>query len=392
MDGGLTDAELTVLGLLAERPRHGYDLDRVIEERGVRVWTSLGFSSIYYLLDRLAGRGLIEAATQGGGRRRAIFRLTTAGYELLTAQSADALDSLTPVRARVLIGMANSPGLEPGEVTLRLRRRVDLLNEELVRLRQRRAEQEPLPEHVQAIFDYGEALILADLGWAEQLLRRTTTTRGRAMDKYDLKAARRDLYAPSAKDFSIVDVPAMTYLALDGSGDPNASAEYAAALEALYTVAYTVKAHSRTVIGRDFVVPPLEGLWWADDMSAFIRRDKSAWHWTMLIALPDWITAEVVETARAAARKKKDLPAIDALAVRTLNEGRSVQILHLGSYDDEGPTLERLHRTYLTETGYAPNGHHHEIYLSDARRTEPAKLKTILRQPVKPVRTTARRR
>ncbi len=210
------------------------------------------------------------------------------------------------------------------------------------------------------------------------------------MDKYDLKVARRELYAPSAKDFSIVDVPAMTYLALDGSGDPNVSAAYAATVEALYTVAYTIKAHSRAVIGRDFVVAPLEGLWWADDMSAFDRRDKSAWHWTMLIALPDWITAEVVEAARVtarqkSARKKKDLPTIDAVAARTLNEGRSAQILHVGSYDDEGPTLERLHRTYLPEHGLAPSGHHHEIYLSDARRTEPAKLKTILRQPVQPL-------
>ena len=204
------------------------------------------------------------------------------------------------------------------------------------------------------------------------------------MDKYDIKVARRDLYAPGTKDFSIVDVPPMTYLAIDGHGDPNTSVEYAAAVEALYTVTYSVKAHSRAVLGRDFVVSPLEGLWWADDMAAFVRRDKAAWSWTMLIALPDWITGDAVETARTGARKKKGLPAIDAVTVRTLTEGRSVQILHIGSYDDEGPVLDRLHRTYLPENGLAVNGHHHEIYLSDARRTEPAKLKTILRQPVKP--------
>jgi hypothetical protein len=211
--------------------------------------------------------------------------------------------------------------------------------------------------------------------------------RGKAMDKYDLKAARRDLYAPGAKDFSIVDVPAMSYLAIDGSGDPNGSAEYAAAVEALYTVAYTLKAHSRTALSRDFVVPPLEGLWWADDMAAFTRRDKAAWHWTMLIALPEWITADEVAAARTAARKKKELPAIDAVAVRVLTEGRSVQILHLGSYDDEGPVLERLHGTYLPDNGLTPAGHHHEIYLSDPRRTQPAQLKTILRQPVTPARS-----
>jgi hypothetical protein len=221
-------------------------------------------------------------------------------------------------------------------------------------------------------------MILADLHWAEQLRQK-----GKAMEKYDLKVARRDLYAPSTKDFGIVDVPAMAYLVIDGSGDPNTSVEYAVAVEALYTVAYSIKAHSRTAGGRDFVVPPLEGLWWADDMTAFTRRDKAAWHWTMLIALPDWINGDVVESARASARKKKDRPAIDAVTVRTLTEGTSVQILHIGSYDDEGSVLDRLHRTYLPENGLTVNGHHHEIYLSDARRTEPAKLRTILRQPVK---------
>jgi hypothetical protein len=239
-------------------------------------------------------------------------------------------------------------------------------------------------------FAYGEAMILADLRWAEELLRKGKAMEKKAMEKYDLKVARRDLYAPSAKDFSIVDVPELTYLAIDGSGDPNTSAAYAAAVEALYTVAYSIKAHSRTELGRDFVVAPLEGLWRADDMTAFTRRDKAAWHWTMLIALPGWITGDVVETARASARKKKDLPAIDAITIRTLTEGTSVQILHIGSYDDEAPILERLHRTYLPEHGLTANGDHHEIYLSDARRTSPAKLKTILRQPVKPTGPTQR--
>ena len=162
MNGGLTDGELTVLGLLAEEPRHGYDLDRVIEQRGIRAWTSLGFSSIYYLLDRLAGQGLIAVTAQGEGRRRAVYRLTPAGDERLAAQSADALDSLTPVRARVLIGMANSPVLDTAEMTQRLENRVERLSAELQALRRRRAEQQPLPDHAQAIFAYGEAMILAD--------------------------------------------------------------------------------------------------------------------------------------------------------------------------------------------------------------------------------------
>jgi hypothetical protein len=204
------------------------------------------------------------------------------------------------------------------------------------------------------------------------------------LEKYDLRKAHRHLYAPSTKDFSVVDVPAMTYLALDGAGDPNSSSAYAEAVEALYTVAYSIKMRSKKELARDFVVGPLEGLWRADDMSAFTRREKGSWQWTMLIAQPDWVTADMVETARALARRKKDLDALDVVALRSIHEGTCVQILHVGSYDDEAPTLERLHDTYLPEHGLTFNGDHHEIYLSDPRRTAPNKLKTILRQPVRP--------
>ncbi len=203
------------------------------------------------------------------------------------------------------------------------------------------------------------------------------------MEKYDIKVAHRELYAPKGRDFHIVEVPPLTYLAVDGSGDPTTSPQYAAAVEALYTLAYTTKARSRTRHGRDFVVAPLEGLWRAEDMSAFVRRGKAAWQWTMLIALPDWVTGDDVDAARADARRRKDLPTLDRVAVRTLTEGTSVQILHIGPYDDEGPTIERLHRTYLPEHGLVPDGDHHEIYLSDPRRTAPARLRTILRQPVR---------
>jgi DNA-binding PadR family transcriptional regulator len=163
----LTDGELTVLGLLAEQPRHGYDLDRVIEQRGIREWTSLGFSSIYYLLDRLAKRGLAESTGEG---RRAIHRPTVAGVELLAAESLDALSVLTPLRARVLIGLANSPMLDAAEVADRLARRLELLAAELARVRAIQASQEPLPDHVRALFAYGEAMILADLHWTQTLL------------------------------------------------------------------------------------------------------------------------------------------------------------------------------------------------------------------------------
>ncbi|MEV4414113.1 GyrI-like domain-containing protein [Catellatospora sp. NPDC049609] len=387
MEPTLTDAELTVLGLLLEQPRHGYELERVIEERGIRAWTALGFSSIYYLLDKLAGRGLIEASGPAAERRspksRATYRATAAGRELCAAATVEALAALTPVRARVLIGMANSPGLPDHEVAAGLARRRDVLRDQLAEIRAARTRQEPLPAAASAIFDYCEAMLAADAAWTEATLG--TLTKETTVDKYDIKKAHRELYAPSAKDFAIVDVPELRYLAVDGHGDPNTTAAYTDAVEALFTVAYTLKFASKKTLGRDFVVGPLEGLWRADDPSAFVRRDKDAWSWTMLISQPDWITEDMVRAAVAGAAGKKDNPALARVRVLSLVEGRSVQILHLGSYDDEAPTLDRLHRQYLPDNGLTFNGDHHEIYLSDPRRTEPHKLKTVLRQPVKAV-------
>ncbi|GAA1620588.1 GyrI-like domain-containing protein [Catellatospora bangladeshensis] len=382
----LTDAELTLLGLLLEQPRHGYDLERVIEERGVRAWTALGFSSIYYLLDKLAARGLIEAAATPAGERRtarsrATYRVTEAGRLLCEAATKDALAALTPVRSRVLIGLANSPGLPDEDVAAGLAARLDALRDQLAELHAARARQEPLPAAAAAIFDYCEAMLRADAGWTQATL--ADLTKETPLDKYDVKKAFRELYAPPSRDFAVVDVPELRYLAVDGHGDPNTSAAYVNAVEALYGVAYAVKFASRKAGGRDFTVGPLEGLWRADDPSVFLTRDKTAWSWTMMISQPDWVTEDMVRAAVAAVAAKKQNPALAELRLRSLAEGRCVQILHVGSYDDEAPTLKRLHDRYLPEHGLTFNGDHHEIYLSDPRRTEPAKLKTILRQPVK---------
>nr|WP_273944481.1 GyrI-like domain-containing protein [Kutzneria chonburiensis] len=203
------------------------------------------------------------------------------------------------------------------------------------------------------------------------------------MDKYDIKKAHRALYSPSSKDFALVDVPELRYIAVDGRGDPNTSNEYASAIEALYGVAYTLKFASKKTLGKDFTVGPLEGLWRADDPSVFTARHKQSWEWTMMISQPDWITEDMVRSAVDAVAKKKENPALDKVRLHTFTEGKCVQILHIGPYDDETATLDRLHNHYLPDNGLTFNGDHHEIYLSDARRTAPAKLKTILRQPVK---------
>lgn len=199
--------------------------------------------------------------------------------------------------------------------------------------------------------------------------------------KYDVKRELKDLYAPRNTTWALVDVPELRYLAIDGHGDPNTSPAYAAAVEALYATAYTLKFASKAS-GRDFVVGPLEGLWWADDLTVFTRRAKDAWNWTMLLHLPGWLTDEQVEDARQAAMAKKKLAAIAEVGPLTLREGRCAQVLHVGSYDDEGPILATLHEEFLPANDLRESGHHHEVYLGDPRRTEPAKLKTVLRQPV----------
>lgn len=203
------------------------------------------------------------------------------------------------------------------------------------------------------------------------------------MSKVDFKKVHRDLYNPPEK-FVLVDVPEMTFLMVDGHGDPNVAQEYQDAVEALYAVAYKIKFASKKQLGKDYIVPPLEGLWWAEDMDAFTTaRDKSQWDWTMMIMTPGWITSEIYTVAIAQVRKGKNPAALDKVRLESYHEGPSVQILHIGSYDDEGPTLMRLHRNFIPENGYAENGKHHEIYLSDPRRVAPEKLKTVLRQPVR---------
>lgn len=201
------------------------------------------------------------------------------------------------------------------------------------------------------------------------------------MQGYDVKKSRRDLYAPKPGAIEIVDVPEMGFLMVDGHGDPNTAPAYLEAVHALYATSYAIRAVARTTLERVHTVAPLEGLWSAEDWSVFRTRDKDAWAWTLMIVQPDWITPALVDDARAAAQRKQ-LAALGLVRFERFAEGRSAQLLHIGRYDDEGPALERLHDEFLPAHGLAPVGRHHEIYLSDARRTEPARLRTVLRQPV----------
>jgi len=204
------------------------------------------------------------------------------------------------------------------------------------------------------------------------------------MTPYDVKREFKHCYAPKNLDWELVDVPEQRFIAVEGRGDPNTSADYAGAVEALYGVAYTIKFASKRTLDLDFVVGPLEGLWWADDPQAFASRAKDSWRWRMLISQPEWITEDMIGDAKQVAQTKKGLPVIAGVRHETLRERSSAQVLHIGPYDEEGPVLARLHDEWLDANKLRMSGLHHEIYLSDRRRTDPARLKTILRQPVQP--------
>lgn len=199
--------------------------------------------------------------------------------------------------------------------------------------------------------------------------------------KVDLKKAL-DSYRARQGEFRVLEVPPLPYLMVDGHGDPNTAQEYADALATLYPVAYKLKFASKNA-GRDYVVPPLEALWWAEDMDTFTRaRDKSRWDWTAMIMTPDWITEQTFDDAVSTVGAKDRPASLGKVRLEMLTEGTCVQTLHIGSYDDEGPVLEELHKRFIPANGLRMTGKHHEIYLSDPRRAEPAKLRTILRQPV----------
>ncbi len=201
------------------------------------------------------------------------------------------------------------------------------------------------------------------------------------MQIVDLKRELKHLYQPSAKEVVEVQVPALNFLMIDGEGDPNTSQAYADTVEALFAVSYAIKFMvKKGTLAIDYGVMPLEGLWWADDMSCFSVGDKSKWKWTMMIMQPSFVTKEITANAIAEVKRKKDPQALARMYVEEFAEGLCAQVLHIGPFSDEGPTIERVHQ-YIDTRGKR-TGKHHEIYLSDIRKAEPAKWKTIIRQPM----------
>jgi hypothetical protein len=202
------------------------------------------------------------------------------------------------------------------------------------------------------------------------------------MKKLDHRKTLKHLYSASAKTIAEVDVPPLRFLMIDGQGDPNTSQDYAAAVEALFSVSYTAKFMLKKGPSQlDYAVMPLEGLWWAEDPSVFVEDRRESWRWTMMIMQPDVVADELIAEAIAAVKRKKALAALDKLRLETFAEGRAAQVLHVGPFSEEGPTIERLHAFIRSKGALA--GKHHEIYLTDIRRADPKKWKTIIRQPMR---------
>ena len=202
------------------------------------------------------------------------------------------------------------------------------------------------------------------------------------MEKTDLKKELKELYLPSAKKVSVVDVPEMNFVMIDGTGDPNTAGSFQEAIGVLYGLSYTakfmIKARERE---DDFVVPPLEGLWWLEGVEGFNFERRDDWRWTMMIVQPKPVTRKVFEKARSELERKKNPPRLSEARFESFHEGLCVQIMHIGPYSEERPNIEKMHR-FAEENGYKLRGKHHEIYLGDPRRTKPERLKTVLRQPV----------
>lgn len=204
------------------------------------------------------------------------------------------------------------------------------------------------------------------------------------MKKVDLKKELKELYVPSSKEVSIVRVPKMNFLMIDGIGDPNTSKAYSDSIETLYSVSYSIKFILKKEKEIDYVVMPLEGLWWAEDMGQFSTKNKDKWKWTSMIMQPDFVDKKVFEMAFEQVKIKKNLLMLSKIRFQSFSEGLSVQIMHIGPYSAEIPTIEKLHK-FVKESGHNLRGKHHEIYLSDPRKTAPERIKTIIRQPIEPI-------
>jgi len=202
------------------------------------------------------------------------------------------------------------------------------------------------------------------------------------MEKIDLKKKLANLYGYKKTEPALLDVPSLKFVQFDGHGNPNNNPMFEEAMQVVYTMAYGIKFKIKSKFNKDYTVMPPEGLWCADDMTAYNELRKDEWKWTIGILIPDEVTPEIFEEVKGETIKKKKLESLKKARFDVMNEGKCAQILHLGPYADEQPTIAKLHK-FIFDSGYHLTGRHREIYLSDPRRCAPEKMKTIIRQPIR---------
>lgn len=208
------------------------------------------------------------------------------------------------------------------------------------------------------------------------------------MDQLDFKKSFKHLFSAPNSKAVLIDVPECQHLMVDGAGDPNNNPSFERAMQTLYGILYSLKmgwkfGKSEQPQGYvDFTVAPPEALWWMADGGDFDMSRKQDWRWTQMIMTPDFVSKKMVDAAAEELRRKKGKDAVAPYRLERWKEGWCVQITHLGPYEAEAPTIEKMH-SFAREQGYTLHGKHHEIYLNDPRRTAPEKIKTILRQPVR---------
>ncbi len=375
----MTNAELTILSLLAERPCHGYELERLIEDRGMREWTEIGFSSIYYILGRLEKERLVVSAVErreGKGPNRRLFQITPAGESAWREAVYRALSVPETAHSGFMLGLANLPGLTPHEVMTALTTYREALVGRLVHVTGSWERQmATAPAFVGALFDRSQALIRAELAWLDDFIAKQKEVTAMPTP-VDLTKLHKEAYT-ATPDPALVTIPDGHFLTVDGAGEPSTE-PFNRSLEALYAVAYTLKFKWKP-LGWEYKVGPLEGLWFGGPEWRSIPRAE--WTWRLMIRLPDFVTEESVREAIADVVRKKKLALAESIKFTAFQQGLAAQVLHTGAYADEEPVIDRLH-AFIEGSGYKPHLAHHEIYLSDPKRTAPEKLRTIIRHPV----------
>jgi len=348
----MTNAELAVLSLIVEAPRHGYDVERAIVERGMREWTDVGFSSIYYLLGKMEKAGLVTShadASNAAGPARKVFEATPAGRDAWRAASLEAL-SEPDFKRPFALGLSSLPGLGPDEALSAVRAHRSALEERLSGMLAKRRAQEPLEWFVRELFDFSESSIRAEMSWFDGLIGRLEARKVAAMPKLKVDQP------------ALGEMPALTMAVVHSVGDPADVGP--TVFNALYGAVYALKFALKKE-GVEYKVAPVRARWFSGSGWKLVPRDQ--WEAAWAIPIPDGTTE--------LRQKDPETP----VEIETWEYGRIAEVLHVGTYAEEEPTIDLLH-AFIAEQGLTIAGPHEEEYLT---RPDVKRPKTVIRYQVK---------